>query len=113
MTADPIDPKAALRAELRARRVRLKAEHPDAAVHAALAFEKAGLGPYRIAAIYHPLGSELDPFPLATVLARHGCKTALPVVTAKHQPLVFRLESEEGLLPPDAIGIPAPPPDAP
>lgn len=109
----PEDPKTVLRAELRAKRAQLKHDHPDAAVRAALAFEAAGLGPFGIAAIYHPLGSELDPFPLAAVLSRHGCRIALPVVIARAAPLVFRLESEAGGLPPDALGIPAPPPDAP
>ena len=107
------DPKAALRAELRARRAQLKHDHPDAAVQAALAFEAAGLGPFAVAAIYHPLGTEFDPFPLAAVLARHGCRIALPVVTARDAALLFRLQSEEGPLPPDALGIPAPGPDAP
>jgi 5-formyltetrahydrofolate cyclo-ligase len=106
-------PKIALRPELRARRAALKQAHPDAGVRAALAFEAAGLGPFRTAAIYHPRGAELDPFPLATVLRRNGVQIALPVVVERDAPLVFRLESETGQLPPDAIGIPAPPPESP
>jgi 5-formyltetrahydrofolate cyclo-ligase len=105
--------KTALRTELRARRARLKHDHPDAPVQAALAFERAGLGPFGIAAIYHPLGSEFDPFPLAAVLARHGCRIALPVVVERDAALQFRLESEQGPLPPDALGIPAPPASSP
>ncbi len=107
------DTKAALRATLRARRARLKAQHPDAPLRAALAFEAAGLGPFSTAAVYHPRGAELDPFPLAAVLERHGCRIALPVVVARNAPLVFRLVDEHGPLPPDAIGIPAPPAGAP
>jgi 5-formyltetrahydrofolate cyclo-ligase len=110
---DPDDPKSPLRSDLRARRARLKREHPDAAVQAALAFESAGLGPFTIAAVYHPMGTELDPFPLAALLARAGVRIALPAVQAKAAPLVFRLESEEGPWPPDALGVPAPPPAAP
>ena len=110
---DPDAEKAALRAELRARRVRLKAERPDAAIKAALAFEAAGLGSFATAAIYHPHGSEMDPYPLAVVLERWGARIALPAAVARDQPLVFRLQSEEGPLPPDAIGMPAPPPEAP
>jgi 5-formyltetrahydrofolate cyclo-ligase len=113
LPTDPDSAKAVLRAELRARRVRLKHAHPDAAVQAALAFEAAGLGPFAVAAIYHPLGSEFDPFPLATVLARHGCRIALPVVEERASPLVFRLAGEGGPLPPDALGIPSPSRDAP
>jgi 5-formyltetrahydrofolate cyclo-ligase len=109
MTAVSVDdPKTALRTELRGRRATLKHDHPDAAVQAALAFEAAGLGPFSIAAIYHPLGAEFDPFPLAAILVRHGCRIALPVVIRKDAPLVFRLRSEDGALPPDALGIPAP-----
>jgi 5-formyltetrahydrofolate cyclo-ligase len=105
--------KARSRAELRARRVRLKAQNPDAAVHAAQAFARAGLGPFAVAAIYHPQGSELDPYPLAAVLERQGTRIALPVAVERDAPLVFRLLSESGGLPVDAVGIPAPPPDAP
>jgi 5-formyltetrahydrofolate cyclo-ligase len=110
---DPEDDKAVLRAELRARRIRLRAGGPDAAVHAAQAYARAGLGPFGIAAIYHPRGAELDPYPLAAVLERQGVRIALPAATARDAPLVFRLLSEEGALPPDAVGIPAPAPDAP
>jgi 5-formyltetrahydrofolate cyclo-ligase len=109
----PEDAKAALRAELRARRKTLKAENPDAAVHAAQAFARAGLGPFATAAIYHPWGAELDPFPLAAVLERQGTRIALPVTVARDTALVFRLMLEDGDMPPDAIGIPAPGPDAP
>jgi 5-formyltetrahydrofolate cyclo-ligase len=91
----------------------LKRDHPDAPVQAALAFEAAGLGPFATAAIYHPIGSEFDPFPLAAVLIRHGCRIAMPAVEAADMALVFRLTREEGPLPPDALGIPAPPLDAP
>ncbi|HTK33738.1 MAG TPA: 5-formyltetrahydrofolate cyclo-ligase [Caulobacteraceae bacterium] len=112
MTALSSDPKAALRTELRVRRTALKHDHPDAPVQAALAFERAGLGLFGVAAIYHPLGSEFDPFPLAAVLVRQGCRIALPAVVARDAALVFRLGSEEGPLPPDALGVPAPGPGA-
>jgi 5-formyltetrahydrofolate cyclo-ligase len=105
--------KATLRASLRERRKALKAAHPDAAVQAALAFQRAGLGSFATVAIYHPLGSELDPFPLAAVLRRAGARIALPVAAAEAQPLVFRLVVEDGPLPPDALGIPSPPAEAP
>lgn len=117
VTADDLEnldaDKAALRTELRARRARLKAASPDAAVHAAQAFARAGLGPFAIAGIYHPQGSEMDPFPLAAALERLGARIALPAAVAHGAPLVFRRMSEEGGLPPDAVGIPSPPADAP
>jgi 5-formyltetrahydrofolate cyclo-ligase len=105
--------KAGLRTALRARRLRLKAESPDAAVHAARAFASAGLEPFATAAIYHPRGGELDPYPLAVVLERQGSRIALPVAVRAGAPLQFRLMSADGPLPVDAAGIPAPPIDAP
>lgn len=104
--------KAALRRELRARRRDLKADHPDAALHAATAFATAGLGPFRVAAVYHPQGSELDPYPLARVLMGQGCLIALPRANAPDSPLSFHPIAEEGPLTPDAVGIPSPPSDA-
>ena len=106
------DAKAALRAELRARRRRAKSDNPDAAVHAAQAFARAHLGPFKVAAIYHPMGAELDPYPLAAVLERQGVRIALPVSVARDTALVFRLMSETATMPVDAVGIPAPGPDA-
>ena len=104
------DEKAPYRALTRALRGALRPAHPDAAVQAAMHFPKAGLGPFRTAAIYHPRGSELDPFPLAAMLERLGVRIALPAVVARGQPLVFRTMG--GSLPPDALGIPSPGPDA-
>jgi len=106
------DQKAPYRALTRALRGALKPAHPDAAFHAAGHFAKAGLGPFKTAAIYHPRGSELDPFPLAVALERLGVKIALPVVAVRGEALIFRAMSERGTLPPDALGIPSPGPDA-
>lgn len=39
---------------------------------------------------YHPMGDEMDVLPLLARLAQAGCVTALPVVDAREQPLVFR-----------------------
>lgn len=106
------DLKAAMRSELRARRAAAKAADPDAAVHAAQAFATAGLGPFATAAIYHPQGTEMDPYPLAAVLERQGARIALPVAEKRDSPLVFRLIGETGALRPDAVGIPSPGGDA-
>jgi 5-formyltetrahydrofolate cyclo-ligase len=105
------DEKAPYRALTRALRGALKPAHPDAAFHAAGHFAKAGLGPFRTAAIYHPRGSEVDPFPLAAALEKLGVRIALPVVAQRGQPLIFRAMGQ-GTLPPDALGIPSPGPDA-
>ena len=86
------------------RRRRAKSDEPDAAVHAAQAFARARLGPFKIAAIYHPMGAELDPYPLAAVLERLGARIALPVSVARDAPLVFRLMSETATMPVDAVG---------
>ena len=107
------DAKAALRAELRSRRARLKREQPDAAIHAARAFAEAGLGPFQVAAIYHPIGGEFDPYPLAAVLERQGVRIALPVALERDAPLIFRLMGETGSMPVDAVGIPSPGPESP
>jgi 5-formyltetrahydrofolate cyclo-ligase len=106
------DEKAPFRALTRALRGALKPAHPDAAVQAAARFAQAGLGPFATAAVYHPRGTELDPFPLAAVLERQGARIALPAVAARGQALVFRAMSEGGALPPDALGIPSPGPEA-
>jgi 5-formyltetrahydrofolate cyclo-ligase len=107
------DQKAPFRAAMRDLRRALKPAAPDAAVHAAQAFAAAGLGPFKVAAIYHPLGGELDPFPLAAVLRRTGARIVLPAVVERDAPLVFREALEGHPLPPDALGIPSPGPDAP
>jgi 5-formyltetrahydrofolate cyclo-ligase len=99
--------KEALRRELRERRRRLKHDHPDAAVRAALAFAAVlpGLGGIEVAAIYHPFGTELDPYPLAAVLRRAGIEIVLPVCVARDAPLVFRLLRDGDPMHPDAAGI--------
>ncbi|MEN8722636.1 MAG: 5-formyltetrahydrofolate cyclo-ligase [Alphaproteobacteria bacterium] len=43
-----------------------------------------------VVAGYAPLGDEVDPHPLMTALRDHGAQTALPVMTGKEQPLIFR-----------------------
>ncbi len=111
MTA--FDEKAPFRSAMRGLRRALKLAHPDAAVQAAALFDPKLIGPIRTAAIYHPRGAEIDAFPLAAVLRRHGLRIVLPVVVEKDAPLVFREMGEGGPLPPDALGIPSPPPESP
>lgn len=48
------------------------------------------LAPGRIIACYSPLGNELDLQPWMHRIARRGARVALPVVTGKNEPLLFR-----------------------
>jgi 5-formyltetrahydrofolate cyclo-ligase len=111
----PSEAKDRLRRELRERRRRLKRDHPDAAVQAAQAFAAAlpGLGHFKAAAIYHPFGTELDPYPLAAVLRRAGMEILLPAATARDAPLVFRLLRDGDPMHPDAAGIMTAGPESP
>jgi 5-formyltetrahydrofolate cyclo-ligase len=109
--------KIELRPLLRDRRRALRAEDPFAAQRAADRFEAAGfegggLLPFRIAALYRAMGSEIDPTPLGRRLAASGVMLALPVVIAADAPLVFRRAAEDAALVPDALGILAPGPEA-
>lgn len=104
MTANP--EKTALRARLRSLRRDLAAQNPDAAARAAAHWPADGGFRGRIFALYHPVGSELDPTPLRDRLPPDG--VALPVAQDGHGPLVFRLHSPDAALVPDALGIPSP-----
>ncbi|WP_293901750.1 5-formyltetrahydrofolate cyclo-ligase [Phenylobacterium sp.] len=99
-----MDPKAALRAEMRTRRRRLAVEAPDAAERAAANLPANGWPDIEVYGLYHPVGSELDPTPIRLKTGRR----ALPVVVSPDAPLVFRLHGPNDPLTPDALGIPAP-----
>ncbi len=115
MNTPPIDAKPALRRDLRERRRRLKRERPDAAVRAAQAFAAVlpGFGTIRMASIYHPLGTELDPYPVAAVLRRAGVEICLPVSVARDAPLIFRLLRDGDAMHLDAAGVMTAGPDSP
>jgi 5-formyltetrahydrofolate cyclo-ligase len=106
--------KAALRAQARAVRRALKAGFPDAAMcAAALApLERLVLRRPWTAAIYHPVGAELDPGPLAARLAEAGAAIAAPVVVERDTPLLFRLQADDAR-DIDALGMSVPSKDAP
>jgi 5-formyltetrahydrofolate cyclo-ligase len=104
--------KTRLRRLLRDRRRELKAADPIAAQQAADRFDTLGLPPFRIAALYRAIGSEIDAAPLGRRLAAMGVVLALPVVVAPDTPLVFRRATEGATLVPDALGVSAPGPDA-
>jgi 5-formyltetrahydrofolate cyclo-ligase len=105
--------KFLLRTRLRAVRRRLAAEIPDAGVRAAAHLPLERLPSYRVFALYHPLGSEIDPMPLLDRLAGRHAQASLPAAADRDSALAFRLWSGGARLEPDAFGIPAPLPAMP
>jgi 5-formyltetrahydrofolate cyclo-ligase len=91
MPTDLSTQKKSLRAHMVEVRRRACADHgrQAAAALAALAGQ-LGAGAGDVVAAYSPMGDELDPRPLLERLQGMGCRLALPVVTARGQPLDFR-----------------------
>lgn len=106
------DPKADLRRRMRALRIRLSHDIPDAAERAVDALPVDRLPAFASFAGYHALGAELNPAPLIRRLSVMGGFFALPVCEGPDSPLVFRLWDSRDRLAPDALGVPAPPPSA-
>lgn len=106
--------KAALRRRMRARREALATTEAGERL-AELAWrallEQAGAD--GAVAGYWPIHHEIDPRPLMKRLADHGVTLALPVVTARNQPLMFRRWRPGDPLIKGAFGVPVPPEDAP
>lgn len=102
--------KPALRTRLRALRRTLAAENPEAGAQAAMWLPLDRLPRYRVYALYHPRGSEIDPAPLFRPLGMNGAAPTLPVAVDRDGPLQFRLWSDRMPLEPDAFGVPAPQP---
>ncbi|WP_183254387.1 5-formyltetrahydrofolate cyclo-ligase [Brevundimonas basaltis] len=100
--------KRELRARMRGARKRLAVENPDAAVRAANHADD--LPGVVVHALYRPIGSELDPTPLARRLAYEGYDLCLPVVVELNAPMIFRRWLLDQPLEPDLVGVPAPPP---
>lgn len=92
MSIDDIKKKA--RIEAAEKRARAASETPDAGdqlrdqiINNAI---QLGLSlPYHVS-VFLPIGSEIDTLPTMRTLADLGHVTALPVVTRKNQPLIFR-----------------------
>ena len=104
--------KDELRRAARARRRLLAAENPHAAVQAAVHMLDSRLGPSPLTGLYMPVGSEMDPLPIAEALRERDTRLCLPVVTALDAPLVFRAWTPGDVLAPDLMGTPAPLPSA-
>jgi 5-formyltetrahydrofolate cyclo-ligase len=114
MSARPSDQsKQLLRTAALAKRDALSAEHRAAAAQAitsrSLPFEIVGGA---IVAGYSPIRSEIDPAPLMEKLAARGAKLALPVISARDRPLVFRSFTRGDRLIRGPLGILEPPPEA-
>ncbi len=97
--------KTELRAAMRHLRRRLAVEAPGAAEQAS-----ANLPFFpnvHVYAVYHAVGSELDPTPI-----RMAGQRALPVIADRARPMVFRCHRLGEPLMPDVMGVPAPPQSA-
>lgn len=103
--------KTELRRRMRATRLRLAREAPDAALRAAERLPRA-LPPVQVVSGYHATGTELDPGPLLRRFVETGARLALPVADRRDAPLVFRAWTPGDPQVPDAFGIPAPGPQA-
>lgn len=92
MTAEA---KARLRTEMKARRQAMGISEGAAAAEAAARHFMFALlagepEPGATVAVYWPLGDEIDSRPLIDLLEIGGFRLALPVVTGRDQPLLFR-----------------------
>lgn len=83
----------------------------NAAKHGAQLF--ASFEKHAVIGAYWPIGDELDPRFLMLALNQAGYRTALPVVTAPDEPLLFRLWGQGDPLDPGDFGTMHPGKDAP
>jgi 5-formyltetrahydrofolate cyclo-ligase len=105
--------KAILRTAALAARDALSIEYRAAAAQAIAARGlPIEITPGTVVAGYSPIRSELDPIPLMQKLAAQGAQLALPVITARDQPLKFRAWTPGDTLQRGPLGIFEPPPDA-
>jgi len=98
--------KRTLRSEMRARRMGLAKDGPDAAARAAEHAHR--LPQVACVAVYQPIGSELGTGPLAEALIARGMDLCLPVTLAPDAPMVFRRWTPGDPLKADLAGVPAP-----
>lgn len=104
--------KARLRTEARARRRVLAADKGGAERAAAHFVNSHFCNRPCVIAGYIAMADELDPMPLMQRLAAAGYTLVLPVVAAKHAPLVFRVWQPGGPLLAGPHGTQEPPEDA-
>ena len=104
------DDKRDLRRRMRAKRIRLAHDIPDAAERAAEHLPEHLLPAFASFAGYYALGAELNPSPLIRRLAGLGAFFALPVCEGPDRPLLFRMWDSRDRFVPDSLGVPSPPP---
>jgi 5-formyltetrahydrofolate cyclo-ligase len=107
--ASPASAKTILRAELRARRRALAAEHPHAAEQAADRLPVDKLPPFSVVGGYVRHGGEISPAAVMSRLRDAGARIALPVTVASDAPLIFRAWTPEADHVPDFAGVRGPP----
>ena len=99
--------------------LKVRAElHEKHKLEAPLALARAGLGftglkPPLVVSGFHPFKSEIDVLPLLARLASEGWMTALPIVRAERQPLIFRQWAPGEPTVSGVWGIPMPAEEAP
>jgi len=104
-----------MRQQARAARRRIPAAERRAAaeVIASWAPDIAALAQQGTVSCFSTFGDELDTHPLIAALVRRGCRLALPVVTGRAQPLVFRRWAPGDPMGSGHFGIREPLPSAP
>ena len=123
MAASPSDPSASdplaeiktnLRRAAKARRTAAAAEAPDAGEGLCQALLAAVTFPKDVAvSAYWPMRDEIDPLPAMRALHARGHPVALPVMTGKDRPLIFRAWHPDQELVDGGFGTKMPPADAP
>jgi 5-formyltetrahydrofolate cyclo-ligase len=116
--SEPTIQKERARKAAAKRRAGLFAAHPGAgeklAAHVIAGAASFGLeGRPRTVSVFWSMGDEIDTRPLLSALHQAGHTTALPVVAAKAQPLVFRAWAPEDALVSGGFGTSVPSPGAP
>lgn len=81
----------------------------NAGAHAAAHFMRTIVPPPKtVIAVYYPIGTELDSWPLVDALLNQLHAVCLPVVIAKNQPLIFRRFNHDTALSKGPLGIDTP-----
>jgi 5-formyltetrahydrofolate cyclo-ligase len=108
-----IDAKKQLRAEVTARRLAAYDQHKGEAGNLIAARGLPASVAGKSISGFSPYQSEISVVPLLDSLARAGWVTALPVVIAKGEPLIFRAWAPGSETVPGIWNIPVPPPTSP
>ncbi len=106
------NPKSILRLRMQAERKQAAKNRTDAAGHAARLFlENISLTDDPVIALYFPMKTELETWPLVEELCARNISLVLPVVEKKQAPLVFRRYRPGDALIKEGFGTSVPAPD--